>query len=418
MTGPQPEVLIIGGGIVGICSALSLAERGVPVRLIDQEEPGQGASMGNAGVISPFSVIPNATPGIWAHIPGWLLNPEGPVSVRPGYLPRLLPWGLRFLRHGREAEVRRISAAMDALNHDNIDLFRQHLQGTGHEGLIRDSAYVYAYRDPAKARLDTLDNDLRRAVGGVVERWDSAELHRQEPALSGEFRAAIALHGQARATSPGRICAVLADKLRSLGGVVERATVRALNRRDTGWQVETDAGPFTAERVVLAAGAWSARLLEPLGLNLPLEAERGYHVVFPDPGVALNNSVMDIDHKFVASSMDMGLRAAGTAEFSGLDRPPNPRRIQAIVKNARKLCPDLRGDEAQTWSGVRPSFPDSLPVIGELPGLPGLIGAFGHSHWGFMMGPRTGRIVADLASGAPTNIDLSPYSAARFRHAG
>lgn len=418
MTAPKPEVLIIGGGIIGICSALSLAERGVPVRLIDRDEPGQGASMGNAGVISPYSVIPNATPGIWAHIPGWLLNPEGPVSVRPRYLPRLLPWGVRFLRHGREGEVRRISAAMDALNHDNVDLFRQHLQGTGHEGLIRDSAYVYAYRDPAKARLDTLDNDLRRAVGGVVERWDAAELRRQEPALSDEFTAAIALQGQARATSPGRIGAVLADKLRGLGGQIERATVRALHKCDAGWRVQTDAGAFTAEKVVLAAGAWSARLLAPLGLHLPLEAERGYHVVFPDPGVLLNNSVMDIDHKFVASSMDMGLRAAGTAEFSGLDSPPNPRRIKAIVKHARKLCPDLRAEGAQTWSGVRPSFPDSLPVIGELPGLPGLIGAFGHSHWGFMMGPRTGRIVADLATGAPPNMDLSAYGAGRFLRAG
>jgi D-amino-acid dehydrogenase len=164
----------------------------------------------------------------------------------------------------------------------------------------------------------------------------------------------------------------------------------------------------------VAAGAWSARLLAPLGLRLPLEAERGYHVMFADPGVTLNNSVMDTDRKFVASSMEDGLRAAGTAEFAGLDAAPDPRRAETIAQVARQMLPGLAEAAVTTWSGVRPSFPDSLPVIGEIKGHAGLYGAFGHSHYGFMMAPRTGRIMADLLRGAGPNIDLGPYRADRF----
>ena len=406
--------IVVGGGIVGICSALSLAERGVPVCLVDRDAPGQGASMGNAGVISPFSVVPQSLPGLWKNIPSWLIDPKGPVSVRLAYLPRFLPWALSFLANGNEAQVRRTSAAMDTLNHDNILLYRKHLDGTGEERLIRDSAYVLAYRDAAKARLDTLENDLRRASGATVEYLSAAELHRLEPALSKDYSAAILVPGQARALSPGRIGAVLAAKLRDLGGQIVQADVRALRREGEDWVVETSIGAMQAPSVVVAAGAWSRELLEPLGLKLPLESERGYHAVFRDPGVNLNNSVMDMDLKFVASSMEMGLRAAGTAEFSGLDRPPNPKRIAAFTANALRMFPDLRAGAVETWSGIRPSFPDSLPVIGRLPGLPGLIGAFGHSHWGFMMGPRTGNIVADLVTGRSPNCDLTPYSAERF----
>ncbi len=408
------QVIVVGGGIVGICSALSLAERGVSVCLVDRDAPGQGASMGNAGVISPFSVVPQSLPGLWKNIPRWLLDPLGPVAVRPAYLPRFLPWALRFLSRGTEAQVRSTSAAMDRLNHDNVHLYRRLLQGTGHEGLVKDSAYVFAYRDGGKARLDTLENDLRRLSGARLDRVDASELRRLEPALSSDYRAAIIMGGQARATSPGMICAALAEKFRGLGGRIEQAEVQALRRTGEGWSVKTASGVMLASQVVLAAGAWSMRLLAPLGLRLPLEAERGYHALFRDPAITLDNSVMDMDMKFVASSMDMGLRAAGTAEFAGLDSPPNPKRFAALKANARRMCPDLRADTVEAWSGIRPSFPDSLPVIGELPGLAGLIGAFGHSHWGFMMGPRTGQIVADLVTGRTPNCDLTPYGAARF----
>ena len=408
------HVTVIGAGVVGICTALSLAEKGVAVRLVDRAEPGQGASYGNAGVVAPHSIVPNAAPGLWKKLPGWLLSKDGPVRIRPEHALRFIPWGLRALKHSGEAEVRRIAAAMEVLNRDNVALYRRHLAGTGHEGLIQDSMYVYAYRDGAAARLDGLDAEVRQSLGAKMIRLSQGELRELEPDLAPEFEAALAVVEQGRATNPGRVGQVLTEKLVRLGGEVIRADVKGLARAGDGWRVETSAGAFESAKVVVTAGAWSARLLAPLGLKLPLQAERGYHVVFPETEARLRNSVMDTEAKIVASTMEMGLRAAGTAEFGDADAPPDPARAAAVERALRRLVPGIGAGRLETWMGVRPSFPDSLPVIGELPGLKGLYGGFGHSHWGFMMAPKTGAMLADLVTGARVNMDLSAYSAARF----
>ena len=409
------DVTVLGAGIVGICCALSLAERGVRVRLIDRGDPGQETSFGNAGVISPWSIVPQSMPGLWKKIPGWLIDPLGPVAVRPGHLPRLAGWGLRFLAQGREGRVREISAAMETLNRDCVSIYRHHLSGTGHEDLIRGSYYVHAFRSGGDARLDSLDNDLRLGAGAELERVDSAELRRIEPALSPDFKDAIVIKGQACALSPGRVGAVLAKKLLGMGGQIVQAEIHAIKpRENNGWSYTTDQGEFAAPKLILAMGAWSVALLKPLGIRIPLESERGYHVSFTKPGIALNNSIMDVDRKFVASSMEDGVRVAGTAEFAGLDAPVNEKRLKGLVKPARGLSPDLKTESYTTWSGQRPSLPDSLPCIGTFDKFPGLVAAFGHSHYGLMMAPKTGRIVADIATQTPVHMDLSHYNPTRF----
>ncbi len=410
-----PDVTVLGAGIVGICSALSLAERGLKVRLIDRDAPGQATSYGNAGIISPWSVVPQSMPGLWKNVPGWLLDPLGPVTVRPGYLPKVAPWGLRFLAEGREERIHRISDAMGFLCRNCVEGFRLHLAGTGHESLVKDSYYVHASRNPEEADLNSLGNRLRAAQGADMERIGAAELRDLEPALTPEFQAAILIKGQARALSPGRIGAVLAEKFQSMGGDIQTRTVRGILPAETGgWTYTTDAGQDWTPKLVLAMGVWSGELLKPLGIKIPMESERGYHVSFRSPGVALNNSIMDMDMKFVASSMEEGLRVAGTAEFAGLDRPVNQKRLDGLVELAKALLPDLRADEMETWSGQRPSLPDSLPCIGEVEGFPDLIAAFGHSHYGLMMAPKTGRLVADIVSGTPVNEDLSPFRTRRY----
>jgi D-amino-acid dehydrogenase len=410
-----PQVTVLGAGIVGICTGLSLLENGASVRLIDRGDPGQETSFGNAGVISPWSIVPQAMPGVWKKIPGWLIDPLGPVSVRPSYLPRLTSWGLKFLANGTEARVRDISAAMDTLNRDCVTLYRHHLRGTGYEDLVRDSYYIHAYRDAEGARLDTLDNELRLAAGADLERADAHRLKDLEPDLSTDFKSAIVIKGQARALSPERIGQVLTDKFQKMGGDIERATVQSIAPlEDGGWSYVTERGEYSAPKLVLAMGVWSARLLKPLGVHIPLESERGYHVNFTSPGITLNHSIMDVDMKFVASSMQDGVRVAGTAEFGGLDAAASERRSAGLVTLAGSLSQKLNTEDFTTWSGQRPSLPDSLPCIGEIDGFPDLITAFGHSHWGLMMAPKTGQIVADLATVARTNLDLSPYRPNRF----
>ncbi|WP_317054580.1 NAD(P)/FAD-dependent oxidoreductase [Roseovarius rhodophyticola] len=411
----QPDVTVLGAGIVGICTALSLIERDITVRLVDRDEPGQATSFGNAGVISPWSIVPQSMPGVWKQIPGWVFDPDGPVSIKPSYAPRLASWALRFLAQGRKSRVVSTSAAMEFLNRDCVTLYRQHLQGTGHEHLVQDSFYVHAFRDGSAARVDNLDNTLRQEAGADVERIGPSELRVLEPHLSKDFQAAIVIKDQARALSPGKIGKVLCEKFLRQGGVFEQATVRAIKPVEDGaWEYSTNEGHFRTDKLVLAMGVWSAELLRPLGLKVPLQAERGYHVSFTSPGVSLNHSVMDVDKKFVASSMLEGLRIAGTAEFSGLDAPENKKRIKSLAKLASHLLPELNADTYTTWSGQRPSFPDSLPSIGEIKAFPNLITAFGHSHYGLMMAPKTGKVVADIVTGSKPNIDLSPYQIERF----
>jgi D-amino-acid dehydrogenase len=166
--------------------------------------------------------------------------------------------------------------------------------------------------------------------------------------------------------------------------------------------------------VAITAGIWSKKLLADLGVKVPLDSERGYHVMFKDPGVTVNNSLMDADRKFVASSMEDGLRAAGTVDFGGVDSTPLPNRAQAIAKAVREMLPDLPAEPTSWWSGQRPSFPDTLPAIGPVPGHPGLFAGFGHAHWGFMMAPKTGRLLAGLIANKPANADMSPFRLDRF----
>ncbi|WP_170467706.1 NAD(P)/FAD-dependent oxidoreductase [Ruegeria arenilitoris] len=409
------QVTIIGAGIVGICCALSLQERGIPVRLIDRSDPGQETSFGNAGVVSPWSIIPQAVPGIWKKLPQMLLDPKSALSVRASFWPKMIPWGLRFLGMSGEKTVREVSDAMEILCRPSIDLYRRHLQGTGRESLIIDSYYIHAFRNPDDANLDGLGYLIRREKGGDLERVDGAELRHMEPALSEEFKAAIVIKGQARATSPGRLGAVLAEKARAQGAEFVRAEVTKLSYTEgDNWQLATSQDTLHASNIVLAAGVWSADLLKPLGLPVPLVAERGYHVEFPNPSAVLSNSVMDVDAKVVASSMQGGLRVAGTAEFGSVDAPADPRKEKILTDQAKSLVPDLNTDEAQFWMGRRPSFPDSLPAIGALNGKDGLFAAFGHSHYGLMMAPKTGELVADLVTDRSPNINLAPFSLARF----
>ncbi|MBE3640363.1 NAD(P)/FAD-dependent oxidoreductase [Mangrovicoccus algicola] len=412
--GAGSETVILGAGIVGLCVALSLLERGQAVRLIDRGDPGQATSFGNAGVIAPHSNAPHSAPGLWRALPGMLADPGKPLRVRAASWPAMIPWGLRFLARGRAAPFAAGAAAMHALCAPSIRLYRRHLEAAGQGGLIRDSLYIHAFRDPAQARLDAPGFRVRAAHGARMERVDGAGLRALEPAVSPDFRAAIVIEGQARALSPGRIGEVLAGRVRALGGVVERAEITGLVPAGAGWEVATGAGPRQAAQVVIAAGAWSGHLLAPLGIRLPLMAERGYHVEIPDPGVTLNHSFTDVGAAVVASSMEGGLRVAGMAEFGPLDAPPDPARAAILRRVARGICPDLADGEARIWMGRRPSLPDSLPALGRIAGRPGLWAAFGHSHHGLMMAPATGEAIAALITGADPGIDMAPYDPGRF----
>lgn len=409
------EVTIIGAGIVGICSALSLLERGVAVRLIDRAGPAEGTSYGNAGVISPWSCVPQSLPGIWRALPKALLDPLGPLSIRMRYLPQFLPWAMRFLNAGRAHRLPSIADAMDQLNRPNVDLYSRHLEGTGKAHLLKESFYIQAQRSPIMPNKDGFAYHLRAERGAPMELVNGAGLRAIEPALASAYQSGLVIRDQARALHPGELGKALAAKAAALGGQFKTCEVQAISpKADGNWLIETDRKPLTTARLLITAGAWSIRLLEPLGIRLPLAFERGYHLECQNPGVELHHSVMDLDKKFVTSSMSSGIRSAGTAEFADLDAPPDNRRFAMLKTLTKAMLPNINIGETKGWMGVRSSFPDSLPCIGPLPGFDNLFAAFGHSHYGLGMAPKTGEVIADLIDQRRSNIDLTPFRPDRF----
>jgi D-amino-acid dehydrogenase len=410
------DVAIVGAGIIGVCIALELVERGLQVAIFDPADVCSKTSYGNAGVISPWTCVPQSLPGLWKQLPAWLIRPDGPVSIRPGYLPQFLPWALRFMAAGKADRLDPIADAMFALSKGSVDAYKRRLAGTGKAHLVRDSIYVHVYRDPAAASLDHLGWQMRQNRQVPVDYINADELRIIEPELADEFKAAIIIKRQGRASDPAGIGIALAEKSVACGATHIKSQVKEI-RPDNGQgcQVVTDRHTYQVGKIVLAAGIWSRQLLVNFGFNLPLEAERGYHLLLRDPGIELNNSIMDADGKYVASSMDAGIRIAGTAEFSGLDTAPNYARARRFAKQARQLFPRINCDQPEEWMGARPSFPDSLPCLGEIPGLTGIVAAFGHSHYGLGMAPGTSTIIADCVTGRRPSVDMAPYHIGRFQ---
>ena len=418
MTLPQSriDVAVIGAGIIGVCTALELAERGMKVMIFDPAPVCSKTSYGNAGVISPWTCVPQSMPGLWKQVPRWLIDPEGPVSIRLGYLPKLMPWVLRFLAAGRSERIDPVADGLFRLSRGSVAAYKKRLAGTGQEQLVRDSMYVHVYRNPKAASLDHLGWQLRQARQVPIELIDKHALQEIEPHIADDFEAAILIKQQGRASDPAGIGIALAEKALAKGASHIQTKVHEIHPdQGSGCQLVTDQGVFTAKKIVLAAGVWSCQLLARFGIKLPLEAERGYHLVLRNPGITINHSVMDADQKYVASLMQAGVRVAGTAEFAGLESAPNYARARRFAGQAKKLFPQLNCADPDEWMGSRPSFPDSLPCLGAIPGVKNIIAAFGHSHYGLGMAPATSEIIADCITKNIDHETLLPYSIMRFQ---
>jgi D-amino-acid dehydrogenase len=397
--GEDRDVTVIGAGIVGICTALGLLEKGFTVRVIDPDPPAEGASSGNAGVISPWSCVPQSLPGLWKKVPRWLFDPDGPLALRWSYVPRLTPWLLKFLRSGALDRLPAIADAMIAVNRPSVDMYHRLLAGTGAEDLVKDCLYLHVYRDVDGADPDDLPWRLRRERGVSLQVLRNGEVREVEPELSPEIKSAMVVKQQGRTVNPGRLGKVLAAKAEAQGARFLRARVaRIALETDGGYRIDTDQGSHATKTVVLAAGAWSARLLAALGVRLPLEAERGYHLVFKDPGLSLTHSILD----------------AETAEFAGLDAAPNYRRACVFKRHSKELLPNLNTESPEAWMGVRPATPDSVPFIGPVPGHHNIYAAFGHGHLGLTGAPMTGRMVAAMAANEPLDVNMEPFRLNRF----
>ena len=407
---------VVGAGIVGVCCAFALLRDGHRVTLIDRDEPGRGCSFGNGGIIQIGASVPVATPGVLRQVPRMLLDPNGPLVVRWPHLPRLAPYLLRFIAAARPERVERNSMAIAALLDGAIDAFGEVLGAAGALDATVNTGELYVYQSEAAYEAARGGHDMRRRRGVRVEDLTAGEVRQLVPAISPSVRRGVFLPDCMTATDPFHLTTRLVDAFRRGGGLVLRETLLDIEIvQDRDLALLTDTGRREVDGLVLATGAWSRPWAAKLGARIPMDSERGYHVMLGDPGIDLRVPVLSGDHRFGITPMADGIRLAGTAELASLEAPPNYRRAEMMIPLARTLLPDLRVDPHEHWMGHRPSTPDSLPVIGRAPGFPEAFFAFGHGHLGLTLGPTTGKLIADLAASRPPPVDMAPYTAERFR---
>ncbi|WP_206020353.1 NAD(P)/FAD-dependent oxidoreductase [Rhodovarius crocodyli] len=409
-------MIVVGAGVVGLAVAWHLARGGASVTVLDPEEPGSGASSGNAGAISSSSVAPLAMPGILKQVPGMLLKADGALRIPPTYFPKLVPWLARFLAAARPARVEEIADALAFLQGSAVEQHRAMLAEEGAPELMRETGQLHLYFDDAHLAKDAGGWALRRKYGQKIEYLRGAALHEFQPGLSPQYQLGVLMPDLGASTNPRRHAEVFARGVRRMGGQILHGRALALTTeggRVTG--VSTPEGIMRADQVVLAAGAWSAELLRPLGYRIPLESQRGYHVVLPKSGLDLPRIVVAADRKAFISPMEMGVRVAGTVEFGGLTRAPDPRRAAFLMQDIKRVFPAASTEGAEGfWMGHRPCLPDSLPVIGPVKSWPGLWCAFGHGHLGLTGSAPTGALLARAMLGPKPNTDFSAFAPERF----
>lgn len=419
MTDRAGHVVVIGAGAIGTISAIELKRRGRRVTLVDPGPPGgeQSASFGNAGWLSSHSIIPPAMPGMWKQVPRLLTDRQGAFKLDWRYLPKAAPWLLRYLLSG--STVRKVSATAAALRpllKQAPELHGRLAREAGVPELVEHRGVLHVYGSEQAFRNDALAWEIRRNCGVAWQELAGEALAAMEPALARSLGFAVLVEETGRCLDPGAYVAALARHFEAMGGEIRRGSARAFTLNQGRLSaVETDAGPIACDQAVLAAGIHSGQLAAELGDRLPLEAERGYHVMLRQPRARLNHSMMLGGTKIVINPMRQGLRASGQVEIAALGTPPDWRRAEIIEAALRRAVPDLGQGELTRWMGSRPSFPDGLPCLDFASRSRDIAYAFGHGHVGLTAAARTGSLVAQMLLGEATDISLTPYRSSRFR---
>ncbi|MBB3610053.1 FAD-binding oxidoreductase [Rhizobium sp. BK602] len=423
MTSEPKHIAVIGGGIVGACSALALARAGQRVTLLEPGEPGgmQAASYGNGAFLSPASIIPMSMPGLWRKVPGYLLDPNGPLTIRWRHLARLTPWLLRFIQSGHSlGKVRRTASVLRELVGDSPLRHAALAASCGHPERIRRDGLIYAYPDRAAFEADGLAWRLRRENGVSWRELCASELHEMEPALDASYAFAAFVEAGGHCTDPGAYVAEIVTQAKREGVAVMRAEARDFAFADRRLKaVLTDTGTIACDAAVIAAGIHSRVLAKRAGDRVPLESERGYHVELSSPAIVLRRPVMPSDGRMANVMTTGGLRASGQVELASTDAGPDWRRADILCEHLLRTYPGLAGGKADVrisrWYGHRPSTPDGLPVISRSSASDDVVHAFGHGHIGLSAGPITAELVTSLITGKAPPFDPTPFAAARFR---
>lgn len=411
----QQGIAVIGAGVIGTSVAATLLREGHRVLLLDMRPPGEYCSWGNAGILSPGSCVPLCLPGTLRKVPRWLLDPLGPLTIRPAHLPALLPWLARFVAASRMSRVNPIADALRALLRDTFERWTPLARWAGVAHLIRRSGYLVVYESEANLRRAALAWSIRRERGVACVQVGAAELADLEPELGSHITCGMHLPDHGFVANPAALTKALAAQFVRDGGELQQQRVADI-AVESGRvaAIVTESARIPVQALIVCCGVHSTHFSRKLADRIPLESERGYHVEFPADAIQLRQPVMSGEGTFFATPMETGLRIAGAVELAGIDRPPNFARADALATLARRMLPRLPLRGGKPWMGHRPSTPDSLPVIGPAGSVRNAYYAFGHGHLGLGTAAATASLVADMVAGRASPIDREPYRATRF----
>jgi D-amino-acid dehydrogenase len=410
------DVVVVGAGIIGTCIAERLQFEGKKVVLVDRQQPGEGCSKGNAGHFATDVILPLANMTNLLSVPKMLMDPLGPLSIKWSYLPRLMPWLMRYGWAALPSNTRKSTEAIKTLNRPSIERFQALLKRTELTELMTRKGALTIYCSSGAARKNAQHAKFVRQHGVNVEQLDALQVRQLEPALSESVVGALYYPDTAHTINPHRLVTSLADCFVKNGGKVKKANVKSIDLSDKNQlkiKVE-DQQDIIAKEVVIACGAWSKDLAKGVGHNVPLETERGYHLMLPKAQVQVTRPVSSYESSFVITPMEKGLRLAGTVELAGLEAEQNQQRANILFAHAKKVLPNISQDEATSWMGHRPSLPDSLPVIGRSPKDNRVLFAFGHQHLGLTQAAVTADLISEAVLGLEHKVDITPFRVDRF----
>jgi D-amino-acid dehydrogenase len=411
---PPQRVAIVGAGVIGLACALYVRRAGLPVDVYDTLAPGEGASLGNAGIIAICEMLPIGRSSILRQVPRLMLSTTGPLSVQTKYLPFITPWFVRMLLVSRPAHVMRLSVHLESLLTRATSAWLDLTKNSVARSLLVTNGWLKAYQTPSNFAAAVAESKQLKDLGVKLEVLDAANVHDLEPSLIG-LCGGLFFPEAGNLRSPLSTMRALAEDARRAGVVFRRAKVARLAGSPHAPRITDAAGGETPyDRVVVAAGAWSRLLLRTLRIDLPLDTERGYHLMLPTPERSLTRPVSLPIPGYTLAQMEDGLRLTTGVEFAGLDAAPDYRRLLRMAQHARTVFPGLAQQPLSKWLGFRPSLPDSIPVIGTLRNYPAIVLAFGHGHLGITLGPLTGQMVAAIILDRTMPFDATPFSPSRF----
>lgn len=410
------RTIVVGAGVIGLAAAYSLQKRGREVIVVDQGQPGEGASKGNAGWITPSISAPLPAPGLTWTSMKWMLNPDSPLYISPAAVPHLARWLWRFWRYCNQTDFLKGLHAVASLNRGTLAAFDR-LEKDGVPFDLYRQGLVFAFTDQAYMEKVLQEFDYYRDYGyAVPEPLGAAQIQTLEPAVSGwvtsGFHVKEELHVRPETLSAGYVKALAAAGVEIRTGVTVQGAVRS---GDQARGIETTAGVIEGDEILVAAGACTGQVVEHFGVRLPVQAGKGYSITIESGGPVLQRPLYLGGARVGCSPFGRGVRFAGTMELSGINTGLDRRRILGIRKGiARYLTTPVGATEGTEWVGMRPLTPDGLPILGRVPGYRNLFVASGHAMLGVTLAPVTGEVMADLMAGTGSAVDLKPFDPGRF----